>query len=54
MKFQQLYDVVKEDFDSSDESVESILTILSNHPKEKIAFLDGPVIIKSTKYRSNS
>jgi hypothetical protein len=53
MKFQQLYDVVKEDFDSSDESVENILSVLNNHSKEKIAFLDGPVIIKSTKYEQN-
>ena len=53
MRFEQLYSVIKEDFDSSDENVENILTILSNHPKEKIAFLDGPVIIKSTQYEQS-
>lgn len=50
MEFQKLYNLIKEDFDVSDEKIDDILNVLKNHLSDKIIFSDGPVISKKTKY----
>lgn len=50
MKFGELYNLINEDFDDSDSNIELILKSLEKHSNEKIAFLDGPAIIKTTEY----
>lgn len=50
MKFSELYNLINEDFDDSDSNIELILKSLEKHSNEKLAFLDGPLILKTVEY----